>query len=143
MGGGSCGRIGGCFLSLLKRPALLQIEPETTGSNMVSTGHRACPKKTVATQTVDLPRNVMVQDSGCRECLNLLLLREDGSNATCVRCEQVDELLSLMVELRQDMERLRAIRECEQETDWWSDSLTERCRDCTPQTVVDPLPCRS
>ena len=77
---------------------------------MVSTRHRACPKKTVATQTVDLPRNVMVQDSGCRECLNLLLLREDGKDTTCMRCEQVDELLSLVVELREKVERLRTIR---------------------------------
>ena len=61
----------------------------------------------------------------------------------CVRCEQVDELLSLVVELREEVERLRTIRECEREIDWWSDSLRERCRDSTPQTVVDPLPCCS
>ena len=41
----------------------------------------------------------------------------------CVRCEQVDELLSLVVELREEVERLRTIRECEWEIDWWSDSL--------------------
>ena len=84
-----------------------------------------------------------VQVSGCRECQSLLLPREDGKDATCVRCEQVDELLSLVVELREEVERLRTIRECEREIDWWSDSLRERCRDSTPQTVVDPLPCCS
>ena len=56
-----------------------------------------------------------------RECQSLLLPREDGKDATCVRCEQVDELLSLVVELREEVERLRTIRECEQ-IDWWSDS---------------------
>ena len=88
---------------------------------MVSTRQRACTRKTVATQTEGLPRNVAVQVSGCRECQSLLLLREDGKDATCVRCEQVDELLSLVVELREEVERLRTIRECEQ-IDWWSDS---------------------
>ena len=60
-----------------------------------------------------------------------------------LRCEQVDELLSLVVELREEVERLRTIRECEWEIDWWSDSLRERCRDSAPQTIVDPLPCCS
>jgi len=108
--------------------------------NMVSTRQRACTRKTVATQTEGLPRNVAVQVSGCRECQSLLLPREDGKDATCVRCEQVDELLSLVVELKEEVERLRTIRECEREIDWWSDSLRERCRDSAPQTVVDLLP---
>ena len=111
------------LLSLLRRPAFLQTVPETSSLNMVSTRQRACPKKTVATQTEGLPRNVAVQVSGCRECQSLLLPREDGKDATCVRCEQVDELLSLVVELREEVERLRTIRECEREIDWWSDSL--------------------
>ena len=87
-------------LSLLRRPALLPTDPETIDSNMVYTRQQTCPKKTVEIQTEGLPRNVAVQASGCRECLNLLLLREDGKDTTCVRCKQVDELLSL-VELRE------------------------------------------
>ena len=130
------------LLSLLRRPALLQ-SCETFSLNMVPTRQRACPRKTVVTQTEGLPRNVTVQVPGCGECQSLLLLREDGKDATCVRCEQADELLSLVVELREKVERLRTIRECKREIDWWSDSLGERCRDCTPQTVVDPLPCCS
>ena len=131
------------LLSLLRRPALLRTVPETSSLYMVSTRQQACPKKTVATQTEGLPRNVAVQVSGCRECQSLLLLREDGKDATCVGCKQVDELLSLVVELREEVERLRTIRECEREIDWWSDTLRVGCRDCTPQTVVDPLPCCS
>ena len=76
----------------------------------------------MATKTEGLPRNVAVQVSGCRECQSLLLPREDGKDATYVRCEHVDELLSLVVELREEVERLRTIRECEREIHWWSDS---------------------
>ena len=67
-----------------------------------------------------------------RECQSLLLPREDGKDATCVRCEQVDELLSLVVELREEVERLRTIRECEQEIDWWSDSERKMLRSHPP-----------
>ena len=38
---------------------LLLLDPETAGSNMVSTRWRACPKKTVATQMEGMPRNVV------------------------------------------------------------------------------------
>ena len=99
------------LLSLLRRPALLRTVPETSSLNMVSTRQRACPKKAVAPQTEGVPRNVAVQVSGCRECQSLLLPREDGKDATSVRCEHVDELLSLVVELREEVERLRTIRE--------------------------------
>lgn len=57
------------------------------------------------------------QVSGCREHLSLLLLME-GGNTTCVMCQQ--DLLSLVAELKEEMERLRNIRDCEQETDWWT-----------------------
>ena len=66
---------------------------ETTTLNMVSTRQQAYPKKTMATQMEDLPRNVAVQIFGYRECLSLLLPGEGGRGSTCVRCEQVDELL--------------------------------------------------
>ena len=66
---------------------------ETTTLNMVSTRQRAYSKKTMATQMEDLPRNVAVQIFGYRECLSLLLPGEGGRDSTCVRCEQVDELL--------------------------------------------------
>ena len=58
----------------------------------------------------------------------------------------MDELLSLVVELKEEVQRLRTIRACEQETDWWSDSLVcqrEGCQGDTPRKVVDPLPCHS
>ena len=98
------------LLSLLRRPALLRTVPETSSLNIVSTRQQACTRKTVVTQTEGLPRNVAVQVSGCRECLGLLLPGEGGRGSTSVRCEQVDELLSLVVELKEEVERLRTIR---------------------------------
>ena len=35
----------------------------------------------------------------------------------------MNELLSLVGELKEEVERLRANRECEQEMNWWSESL--------------------
>ena len=122
VGGGSSGEECKCWPSLLRRLAFLWAVSETAGLNMVSTRQQAY-SKTMATQMEGLPRNVTVQVSGCRECLSLLLPGEGGRDSTCVRCEQVDELLSLVVELKEEVERLKTIRECERETDWWSDLM--------------------
>ena len=119
---------------------------ETTGLNTVSARQQAYSKKTVVTQMEGLPRNVAVQVSGCRECLSLLLSGEGGRDSTSVKYEQVDKLLSLVVELKEEVERLRTIREREQEIAWWSDSLAcqrEGCQGDTPRKVVDSLPCHS
>ena len=97
---------------------------------MVFTRQWAYSKKSVLTQMEGLPRNVAVQVSGCKECLSLLLPGEGGRDSTCVRCEQVDELLSLVVEHKEQVQRLRTIRECEWETDWQSDSLACRREGC-------------
>ena len=98
------------------------------------------------TQTDGLSRNVAVQVSCCRECLSLLLPGEGSRDSTSVRCEQVDELLSLVVEHKKQVQRLRTIRKCEWETDWQSDSLAcrrEGCQRDTSRRVVVPLPCHS
>jgi len=41
-----------------------------------------------------------VQVSGCRECLSLAPIPEDGRDNCCVRCDQVNDLLSLVSELK-------------------------------------------
>ena len=123
VGGGSSGEDCKYSSSLLRRPAFLLTVSETAGLNMVFTRQWAYSKKSVLTQMEGLPRNVAVQVSGCKECLSLLLPGEGGRDSTCVRCEQVDELLSLVVELKEEVQRLRTIRECERETDWWSDLM--------------------
>ena len=67
-----------------------------------------------------------------------------GRETACVRCEQVDDLVRMVAELKEEVQRLRDIRECEREIDWWSDSLQdrrERDQGETPQRGVDPLPC--
>ena len=94
VGGGSSGKNSKYCPSLLRRLAFLLAASETAGLNMVSTRQQAYSKKTVVTQMEGLPRNVAVQVSGCRECLSLLLPGEGGRDSTCVRCKQVDELLS-------------------------------------------------
>ena len=60
-----------------------------------------------------------------------------------MRCEQVDELLSLVVELKEEVQRLRTIRACEQEIDWWSDSLVcqrKGAREIPPEKRLTPCP---
>ncbi|GAB0209138.1 hypothetical protein GRJ2_003379500 [Grus japonensis] len=80
-------------------------------------------RKHVATQTELPQKHAATQLSGCRECLNLALAGEGSSEVGCLRCDQVDDLLSLVAELREEVERLRSIREAEREIDWWSQAL--------------------
>lgn len=84
---------------------------------MVCTRWRACPKKSVATQTEGLPRDVAVQIAVCREFSSLLLPGESSKNSTCVKCKQVDDLLSMVAEPKGEVARVRAIRDCEWEID--------------------------
>jgi len=46
-----------------------------------------------------------------------LLLVKGGWDSTCVRCEQVDDLLSMVMKLKEEVERLRSISEYKQEID--------------------------
>lgn len=61
-----------------------------------------------------------IQDLSCRQCHNLSLVSESSRVNTCVRGNQVDDLLSLVAELKEEVERLKSIRECEGDIDWWS-----------------------
>lgn len=66
-----------------------------------------------------------------------------GKETVCVRCEQMDDLVHLVAELKEEVERLRDIRECECEIDWWSNSLRGlkgRPQSETPQMGLDPCP---
>ena len=67
-----------------------------------------------------------VQSSGCNECQSLALqafavLGEGRSD--CVRCDQVNYLLSLVANLQDEVERLRSIKECEREIECWDQTL--------------------
>jgi len=52
-----------------------------------------------------------------------LLPVEGGRDTAFARCGLVGDLLSMVVELKEEVEKLRGIRECEQDVDWWSNSL--------------------
>lgn len=42
---------------------------------------------------------------------------EGGRDSACVRCEQMEDLISLLPELKKEVRKLRTTRECEQELD--------------------------
>lgn len=79
--------------------------------------------KSVSTQTLPAKKDAATQASGCAECLCLALAPENGMGGTCVRCDQVNDLLCLVAELKEEVERLRSIRESEEEIDWWGQTL--------------------
>lgn len=56
-------------------------------------------------------------------CLSLALIWMDSRDDTCVQCDQVDDLLSLVAKLKEEGEKLRTTRECEKEIDCWSHIL--------------------
>ena len=63
------------------------------------------------------------QVSGCRMCPTLIPVSDNSSEHTCGRCAQVEELLCLVTELREEVSRLRSIRERERERDYWNLTL--------------------
>jgi len=72
-----------------------------------------------------------------------VLVPEDSRDNCCVWCHEVNDLLSLMTELKEEVERLRSIWECEREIDWWSCSLASprpRQKEAAPQEGEVPLP---
>lgn len=75
---------------------------------MVSTRQRAHSEKAVVTQTQGLPRDEAVS----------LPLPGEGSGETA--CFLVEGKLAMVAELREEVERLRSIRVCEQEIASWS-----------------------
>lgn len=44
-------------------------------------------------------------------------------DTTWAQCEQVGHLLSMMVELKEEVERLRIIQDCGKGMGWWSCTL--------------------
>jgi len=56
-------------------------------------------------------KHVSIQAAGCRESQTLALAMEGSEDNICVSCEQVSDLLSLVAELKDEVERMRSIRE--------------------------------
>jgi len=111
--------------------------------HVVSTRGKAVARRSMGTKMEIPHKHTGVQVSGCRECLSLVLVPEDNRDNSCVRRDQVNDLLSLVAELKEEVERLRSIRACEREIDWWSrtlPSLRPRQQEAAPQKEEDPLP---
>ncbi|KFV63962.1 hypothetical protein N307_13186, partial [Dryobates pubescens] len=77
----------------------------------------------VSAQTGVEHKQVGVQVSGCRECWSLALEMQGSGDNSCIRCDQVNFLLSLVAELKEEVSRLRSIRESERELDLWEKAL--------------------
>jgi len=89
--------------------------------------------------------NTAVQISGCRECSSLGLVPEDSRGSSCVWCDQVNDLLSLVAELKEEVKRIKNFRECERgrRCERWSGTLPPlrpRQQEAAPQEAEDPLP---
>lgn len=87
---------------------------------MVLTRSKAPATKSVPSQTEPSQKDASVQTPSCEECLSLAVAPGDAVKDTCLRCKQVNNL-SLVAELKEEVERLRIIRE--REIDWWSFTL--------------------
>ena len=83
---------------------------------------KAAARKNVETQTEVPKQGASAQVSGCSECQSLAFAVLGDGDSTCVRCDQLNDLLSLMVDLKEEVEKLRSLRECERETDCWCQS---------------------
>lgn len=75
--------------------------------------------RSTVTQTELPQKHAPVQVCSCRQGLSLALAPESRRDYTCVQWYRVDDLLSLMAELREEVERLKNIRESDRKTDWW------------------------
>lgn len=47
---------------------------------------------------------------------------------SCIRHDQVDDLLSLVAELQDKLKRLRSIRKSERDLDWWDHALASQAK---------------
>jgi len=84
---------------------------------------KATAKNNVETEAEVPKQDGSVQVSVCSECQSLAFAVLGEGDSTCVRCNQLNDLLSLVVDLKEEVERLRSIRECEREIDWWCQTL--------------------
>lgn len=107
----------------------------------VSTRHRDHSKKVCDNPDGGPARDLEVQASGCSECLPLLWegIRE-------IACSQGEGLLTIVADLKEEVERLMSIMESMKEIAWWSNSLLcqrEEHWGNAPQRPVEPPPCQA
>lgn len=92
----------------------------TTRKMTVASMSSTTTRSDAASQTELLWEHATTQTSGCRVCPTLTPVSDGNDGHTCRRCAQVEDLLQLVMELREEVSRLRSIRECEREIDSWS-----------------------
>lgn len=63
---------------------------------MVAPWQKVVVKKSVETQTEAPHKHTTAQVSGCRECQSLALAVQGDKDNTCVRCDQMNDLHSLV-----------------------------------------------
>lgn len=78
---------------------------------------KAAAKKNVETRTEVPEQHASAQVSDCSECQSLAFIVLGEGDNTCVRCNRLNDLLSLVVDLKEEVERMRSIKECERKTD--------------------------
>lgn len=83
----------------------------------------------------------------CRMCRSLTLVMHGSSESSCERCDQVDDLLSLVANLQEEAERLKSIREFEKEVDQWKHPLLFQTQEQPPEKnkikgILYPPPAR-
>lgn len=96
----------------------------------------------VVVQTKLPQKHKAAQVSGCRECQSLAPELDDSRDNSCVKCSQADDVLIMVAALREEVERLRSIRDAEEEIGWWSHSapsLWQMNQLAASQGVEDPL----
>lgn len=97
---------------------MLFTHPMTTDTTVISIKPKAIACRSTPTQTELPQKHAAVQACGCRECLSLALAPESRRDYICVKWDQVDDLLSLVAELKEEVEKLKSIRGCDRKTDW-------------------------
>lgn len=116
----ACRRAEWPCLQLLRRVHLVVFAyPMRTDTTVTSIKPKAIARRSAATQTELPQKHKPVQACNCRECLSLALAPKDRRDYTWVQWEQVDDLLSLVAELREEVESLKSIRGSDRKIDWW------------------------
>ena len=90
--------------------------PAQPGSNGIHSAEShdltSAPTTTDAVSQTELRwEHAATQVSGCRVCSALMPVPDGSSDHTCGRCAQGEELLHLVTEFREEVSRLRSIRE--------------------------------
>ena len=111
---------------------------------MISTRQKAMASLNSAPAATDMAsqtelqwERAATQVSGCSVCPTLMPVWDSSSEHTCGRCAQVGELLHLVTELREEVSRLRSIRESERERDYWNCALPSLGQACQADRTHD------